>query len=292
MLMSAGVPLPRQVFGHGFVHFKGQKMSKSLGTVLDPIDAAARFGADPLRLYLVKEIPYGQDGDFSWERFEERYNVDLANNLGNLVNRLAAMTDRYRQGRLPAAPGAPGRLAGVAVDVVRRYREPMDTYALHEAAFAAFGLMDAANEFIAETEPWTLARQGQQERLTQALSDVVEAVRIAAVLLLPVMPESCAEILRRMGDDRSPRDLRLDADAAWSGPGSGVAKADPLWPRLEAATRQPCERIATRGAEMTRLTGRPAAGAARSPGDPRALPPRPLRRWRRRRTRGSRSTTS
>jgi methionyl-tRNA synthetase len=237
MLMSAGLPLPRQVFGHGFVTFKGQKMSKSLGTVLDPLDAAAKFGPDPLRLYLVKEIPYGQDGDFSWERFEERYNVDLANNLGNLVNRLAAMTDRYRQGRLPEAPGAPGRLAGVADDVVKRYRVAMEAYALHEAAFAAFGLIDAANEYIAETEPWALAKQGQQERLTQVLSDVVEAVRIAAVLLLPVMPESCAEILRRMGEDRSPGELRLDRDSAWSaGRERVITKGDPLWPRLEEKT--------------------------------------------------------
>src|SRR5512136_1463281 len=118
MLMSAGVPLPRQVFGHGFVHLKGQKMSKSLGTVLDPLEAAARFGPDPLRLYLVKEIPYGQDGDFSWERFEERYNVDLANNLGNLVNRVAAMCDKYRGGVLPGSARTSGRLAGAAGEVV------------------------------------------------------------------------------------------------------------------------------------------------------------------------------
>jgi methionyl-tRNA synthetase len=236
MLMSAGVALPRQVFGHGFMTFKGQKMSKSLGTAVDPIDAASRFGADPLRLYLVKEIPYGQDGDFSWERFEERYNVDLANNLGNLVNRLAAMTDRYRQGRLPPAPGAPGRLAAASDAAVHRYRNAMGAWALHEAASAAFGLVDAANEFIAETEPWTLAKRGEQERLTQVLSDLVEAVRIAAVLLLPVMPTACAEILRRMGDDRNPGDMRLDVDALWSGGRERVVtKAGPLWPRVEAA---------------------------------------------------------
>jgi methionyl-tRNA synthetase len=271
MLLSAGMALPRQVFGHGFVQFKGQKMSKSLGTVLDPIDAADKFGPDPLRLYLVKEIAYGQDGDFSWERFEERYNVDLANNLGNLVNRLAVMTDKYRQGRLPAAPGAPGRLAAAAEDAVRRYRRAMDAYALHDAAGAAFGLVDAANEYLAETEPWTLARQGHEARLTQVLSDVAEAVRIAALLLMPVMPGSCAEIMRRMGETRAPQDLRLDVDAAWSGASDRVVtKADPLWPRLEAAPSAPSAVTASTTREETTMTDQPA-GQPPSP-EPATVP--------------------
>jgi methionyl-tRNA synthetase len=258
MLMSAGLPLPRQVFGHGFVHFKGQKMSKSLGTVLDPIEAADKFGPDPLRLYMVKEIPYGQDGDFSWERFEERYNVDLANNLGNLVNRLAAMTEKYRQGRLPPAPGAPGRLAGVAEEAVRRYRRAMDVFALHEGAAAAFSVVDAANEYIAETEPWSLVRRGEQDRLTQVLCDEVEAVRIAALLLLPIMPGSAAEILRRMGETRAPRDLRLEADAAWTAACERtVTRSEPLWPRLEAAL---APAAAAPGTEEKSMSEQPVAG--------------------------------
>ena len=105
------MPLPAQVFGHGWVYFKGERMSKSLGNIVDPLDAADRFGPDPLRLYLAKEIPYGGDGDFTWERFEEKYNADLANNLGNLVNRVASMTERYQQGRDHARRGG-GALAG------------------------------------------------------------------------------------------------------------------------------------------------------------------------------------
>ncbi len=235
MLMSAGLEVPRKVFGHGFVQFRGQKMSKSLGTVVDPLDAVGRFGPDPLRLYLVKEIPYGQDGDFSWERFEERYNVDLANNLGNLVNRLAVMAAKYAAGRLEPSPLPPGRLADVATASVARYRASMESLALHDGVAAAFALVDAANEYIAETEPWVLARRAEgKPRLLRVLEDVAEAVRIAAVLLLPVMPSSAVEILRRVGTRSEARAFSLDADAVWtSGPTRQIEKADPLWPRIE-----------------------------------------------------------
>jgi methionyl-tRNA synthetase len=240
MLMSAGVSLPHQVFGHGFVHFKGQKLSKSLGTAVDPLQAAQRFGPDPLRLYLVKEIPYGQDGDFSWERFEERYNVDLANNLGNLVNRVAVMVDKYRGGRVKAMPATGSRLPVVSEQVTGRYRGAMDAYMLHVGAAAVFDLVDATNEYIAETEPWTLARHADgKDRLDQVLADVVEAVRVAGVLLLPIMPKSAAEILARVGERRASADLRFDADTRWStGRERDVMKADPLWPRVDATSAE------------------------------------------------------
>jgi methionyl-tRNA synthetase len=232
MLLSAGVALPDRVFGHGFVTFMGERMSKSLGTSLDPIDVAQRFGTDPLRLYLVKEISYGADGDFTWERYTERYNVDLANNLGNLVSRLSAMAERYRGSRLEPA-GSGGRLAQIATDALKAYRTAMDTYALHEGAAAAFRVVDAANEFIAENAPWTLAKDtANADRLDEVLFEVAEAIRISALMLLPIMPSSCAEILERIGEATATKELLLDRDGAWRSHGiRQIAKRAALWPR-------------------------------------------------------------
>ena len=237
MLLSAGLPLPRQVFGHGWVHLKGQKMSKSLGTSVDPLEVVDRFGPDPLRLYLVKEIAYGQDGDFSWERFEERYNVDLANNLGNLVSRVSAMVERYCGGALAPVTGTPGPLAEAAAGAVAAYRDAMDRFAMHEGAAAVYRIVDAANEFIAATEPWTLARDpALAVRLNQVLHEAAEAVRIVGVLLVPIMPRSAAEILRRMGEPRGVEALALPDAAAWTtGRERRIVKGPALWPRLEEA---------------------------------------------------------
>src|SRR5688572_19580947 len=239
MLMSAGLDLPRQVFGHGWVNFGGQRMSKSLGTSVDPSDVAQRFGADPLRLYLTKEISYGGDGDFTWERYEERYNVDLANNLGNLVSRLTAMAEKFRALRLNP-PGSGGRLPQVVADATARYRAAMDVYAIHDGAAAAFQIVDAANEFIAETAPWALAKDpANSDRLSGVLFDVAEAIRVAAVLLLPAMPASCTEILARVGERTLPSDLRLDRDAQWRSTGAReIIKGAALWPRSDDKSKE------------------------------------------------------
>ena len=280
MLMSAGLPLPRRVFGHGWVHWQGQKMSKTLGTVVDPLQAADRLGPDPLRLYLTKEISFGHDGDFTWDRFEERYNVDLANNLGNLVSRLASMAHRYRQGRLVSPAREAGPLAATAAAAVESYRSAMDAFALHRGIAAAFDVVDRANEFIAAVQPWTLAKDpARADELDRCLYDVSEAVRIAAVLLLPVMPTSAAEILRRVGETRDVDSLRLDRDTAWvAAPGTArtIIKGEALWPRIDvgaaresAAVVRPAgrqrtkeERTTMEEADQPAVTDAPAPAAA------------------------------
>ena len=234
MLMSAKLPLPGQVFGHGWVFFKGERMSKSLGNIVDPLDAAKRFGPDPLRLYLAKEVPYGADGDFTWERFEEKYNADLANNLGNLVNRVASMSERYRLGALPSSGAASPTLAAAAEAAVTAYREAMERLALHDAAGAAFRLVSATNEFVASQQPWALAKDpAKADALTGVLYDAAEAVRVAGVLLQPFMPASAAEIRRRMGDLGPVGEVRL-ADTSWRTSGiKHITNAGALWPRIE-----------------------------------------------------------
>ena len=273
MLMSAGVPLPGQVFGHGWVFFKGERMSKSLGNIVDPLDAAKRFGPDPLRLYLTKEVPYGADGDFTWERFEEKYNADLANNLGNLVNRVTSMSERYRQGRLAGAASR-SSLPALADGVVTAYTEAMARHGLHEAMAAVFRLVSGTNEFVAASQPWALAKDPARDaELSAVLYDAAEAVRIAAVLLLPVMPASAAEILDRLGD-RTAADRRRLSDAAWRPDAAReIRNAGALWPRIEDKGATVVSETPMPNPAPSVPAATPAAAPAAAPAAPPAAAP-------------------
>ena len=236
MLMSAGLPLPTQIFGHGWVLFKGEKMSKSLGTVVDPLDAVGKFGPDPLRLFLTKEIVFGNDGDFSWDRFEEKYNADLANNLGNLVSRLTAMAGRYQKGLLRgcSADAAAADLRDVAAASERAWREAMGELALDRAAAVVFQLVDRTNEYIALQAPWHSAKAGDSDAVNRTLWHASEALRVAACLLSPFMPGAAVEILERLGVAPTPIAPGLADGDAWITTGERQLVQRPaLWPRLE-----------------------------------------------------------
>jgi methionyl-tRNA synthetase len=233
MLMSAGLELPKQVFGHGWVTFKGEKMSKSLGTGVDPLQATERIGSDPLRWYLSREIVWGQDGDFSWELFEKSYNADLANNLGNLVNRVTSMAHRYRGGVLKS-PGRPPEITEDERRAADGYASAMTAFNLAGGAAAAMALVDAANGLIARREPWKLASAGNDRALDAVLWDASELLRTAAVRLSPFMPSSSGEILRRLGCDSNVSSLRWSVDGDIRSEGDRtVLLGELLWPRLE-----------------------------------------------------------
>src|SRR5439155_19637757 len=176
------------------------------------------------------EILFGSDGDFTWERYDDRYNADLANNLGNLVSRVTAMAHRYRGGRVAPAAAGSDQLVRVGEQVVLDYQRAMDALSLHDGAGAAYRLIDATNEFIAATSPWALAKDpAAADRLTQVLFDAAEAIRLAAVLLEPVMPSSCREILRRVGV--AAEGLHFERDGRWRNDGERVLVQDgTIWP--------------------------------------------------------------
>jgi len=240
MLMSAGVEPPRSVFGHGFIYHRGEKMSKSLGNVVDPLDIVDGFGADPLRYFLLREVVYGQDGDFTFERFIERYNSDLANDLGNLVSRTITMIHRYLGGTFPegATPGAEGLSNGFP-DYARRWREAIERYDLSGACDVAWEYIRRANRTIEERAPWRLAKDPQKrDELVSVLHDMASVLSGVAVLLYPYMPESCEKIWSAFGNGGKLGDFRFDpghgADITIHAPGKvEVKRIDALFPRIE-----------------------------------------------------------
>ncbi len=239
MLISAGVPLPHTVLGHGFVSFKGERMSKSLGNIVNPLDAADRFGPDPLRYYLLREVPLDRDGDFSWELFIERYNSDLANDLGNLVSRTLAMIVRYNAGRVEdrLVPNDRTReLREVVEKCLEEYPEFMNRYEIHGAVQSTWRLIRRANQFIEETSPWQLAKEpAKKEELISVLNALLESIRIIAVLLFPIMPGKSSEMWEKAGFSGSPELGRLET-LRWSDKvveaGRIISPPTPLFPRI------------------------------------------------------------
>ena len=227
MLMSAGIELPRSVWGHGFITIGERKLSKSEGVTVTLESAVERHGPDALRYYLLREIPWNGDGEFSWERFDERYTVDLANNLGNLANRALSLIERYREGVVPA--GERTSLDHSVAEVLDRYRTAMDANLLHHGAAAAIDLADAANGFIEERAPWKQARDPEQAaELDATLASLARAVTALASLLFPFMPRKMTELANRFGfDSPPPLDRLVELDLT----GRRVERGEVLFPR-------------------------------------------------------------
>jgi methionyl-tRNA synthetase len=197
MLMAAGLPLPKHVFGHGFLYNRGEKMSKSVGNVIDPFAIAATYGVDPMRYFLCREVPYGQDGSYNHETVLNRVNADLANDLGNLAQRSLSMIAKNCGGKVPVRSEFSNEdhaLLDAAASLLANTRIQMERFEIHAYLASVFELVSATNRYFASQEPWAL-RKTDPVRMATVLYVTAEMVRYAAILLQPVMPASAAKLL-------------------------------------------------------------------------------------------------
>jgi methionyl-tRNA synthetase len=235
-LLSAGLPLPRQVFAHGWWTVEGEKMSKTAGNVVDPFAVVERFGRDAFRYFVLREVPFGLDGDYSEKAMIHRVNSDLANDLGNLVHRTTSMIRRYTDGRVPAAPAdaAVGAdLRARAAKLAGRVDAAMQALQFSRALEAVWEFVRAANRFVEEQRPWDLKKEGKTAALDATLYALAESVRLIALHLAPFVPDACARIDERLGGAGADRPFAERAAWGTLAAGTPVTVGDPLFPRVE-----------------------------------------------------------
>jgi methionyl-tRNA synthetase len=252
-LMSAGIRLPTQVWAHGWLTVNGEKMSKSLGNFLPPGPLVDAFGADVLRYYFMREVGFGQDGDFSHRNLLNRYNGELANGLGNLMNRIvASIVKKNLGGRVPnvdldALDEIDQQLIEKAKSTSQRAGQHIEALAFHRALDSIWELVSSANKYVDSTEPWKLAKQDDTTRLEQVCYTVLETLRWLSIMLFPVMPEKCNELREQIGMPPLLPTEQVDLwPNAWGGlrPGTQTQTATPLFPRFdESQERSVLERL-------------------------------------------------
>jgi methionyl-tRNA synthetase len=229
MLIAAGIETPKKIWAHGYVQWGGAKVSKSAGTAVSLDDAIDRHGPDALRYFLLREVGFTNDGDFTWERYDERYTSDLADGIGNLAARSLAMLVKYREGVVPKTETTSLDQAGD--QVVSAYREAMDRLELKVAAEAAWGLVTTANQFIVQHAPWALAKAGETQKLDAVLGALARCLERLAILSHPFMPGKAAELWASLGSSTPLDQVRWPRVQQPAPEGQVVRKPENLFPK-------------------------------------------------------------
>jgi methionyl-tRNA synthetase len=264
ILMALGLPLPKKVYSHGFLLMKDGKMSKSKGNVIDPKLLIERYGSDAIRYFLLREIPFGQDGVFTPEALVERLNYDLANDLGNLIHRTAAMLHRFCGGEIPA-PGAREEvdqaLVDLALQTVPEMEAHMEALQFSVALQDIWRLIRQANKYIDDTAPWALHKAGQRERLSTVMYTLCEVIRMITIMLQPFLPRATQRVFEQYSLEPEETEWETLRNFGVLRPGKRVAKAEPLFPRLDV--NQEIEALeALTGARAGAQANAAAAGAS------------------------------